>query len=66
MSLTIPVANVDAESVAAVTRRRLWLTAAQLAIAHVVLVFAGAALGHSLQPGDSPWERQRMRWSTRR
>jgi hypothetical protein len=52
MSLTIPKANVD-ESGAALARRRLWLTAGWLAIAHVVLVFAGAALGHSLQLGDS-------------
>jgi hypothetical protein len=38
--------------VSAVTHRRLWRTAGWLAIAHVVLLFAGVTLQYSLQLGD--------------
>src|ERR1700737_4437827 len=36
------------------TRRRLWIAAGALLFAHVVLLFAGAGVTHSLQLGDSP------------
>jgi hypothetical protein len=36
------------------TQRRLWIIAGWLAIAHIVLLFAGAVGGQSLQLGDSP------------
>ncbi len=37
-----------------ITRRYLWLAAGWLAIAHIVLMFAGAITTQSLQLGDSP------------
>ena len=37
-----------------ITRRYLWIAAGWLAIAHIVLIFAGTISGHSLQLGDSP------------
>ncbi len=36
------------------TRRHLWMTAGWLAIAHIVMIFAGAIATNSLQLGDSP------------